>query len=109
MRQPTADGSLPAGLATCHTCHQVWVPASASDWMVAHRAAGAGVSSADPPPAECSNCGAPFQPDDDGRCRYCRAQIAPPPPIVVFESEPAERPGIGLLGSIVSLLTQPVD
>jgi hypothetical protein len=110
MRQPTAEASLPAGLAACHTCQQVWVPASASDWMAAHLAAGAALPSADPQLVECSLCGAPFQPDDDGRCRYCRAQIAAPAPIVVLASEsPGVPAATGVLGSLVSLFTQPVD
>jgi hypothetical protein len=110
MRQATADASLPAGLAACHTCQQVWVPASAGDWLAAHLAAGAARPSADTPPVECSHCGAPFQPDDDGRCRYCRAQIADRPPIVVLASPPAALPArTGVLGPLVALLTQPVD
>ncbi len=114
MRQPTVTdgcvGSLPAGLAACRTCQQVWVPASATDWMAAHAPARAQTPIGGSQPVGCSKCGAPFQPDDDGRCRHCRAQIAARTPVVVFESDPPRVPRrAGLLGSLVSLVTQPVD
>jgi hypothetical protein len=60
--------------------------------MTAHSAAGApGVATATAPPAECSNCGAPFQPDEDGRCHWCHTQISAPQPLVLV-MQPAPGP-----------------
>lgn len=110
MRQPSPDAGAPAGMAICHTCQQVWIPASSASWMTAN-AARTGETSAPlaAQPAECANCGAPFQPDDMGRCQYCHTQIAAPTPIV-FEVAPERAPAPGgLLGALASVLTQPVD
>jgi Zn-finger nucleic acid-binding protein len=115
MRQPAADADVPAGLAMCHTCQQVWIPASAADWINAHAAHLDGPSpfaAAATAPTECANCGAPFQPDDLGRCRYCHSQIAAPTPIVFELDQPAVPNtsfGGGLLGALASVLTEPVE
>ena len=81
---PAEDGD--PGLLVCRTCQEVWVPGGASEWMTANRAAGGndpGPAAVVMPPNQCQNCGAPFEPDGDGRCAYCRAQIAAPAPVVV--------------------------
>jgi hypothetical protein len=115
MRQPEADAGGPAGLAVCHTCQQVWIPSSAADWINANAAhvEGAPAFAAEAmAPTECGNCGAPFQPDDLGRCRYCHAQIAAPTPIVFEVDQPAAPTAAhtgGLLGALASVLTQPVE
>jgi hypothetical protein len=107
-------------MALCHTCQQVWVPVSAADWLAANaaniggKAGQTGVASpltATPPPSECANCGAPYEPDEAGRCRYCRAQISAPAPIVftVEETTPSGRSGSGLLETLAALLTEPID
>ena len=115
MRQPAADAGAPAGLAVCRTCQQVWIPASASDWMAANAAPNvtpdAAVAAAQP--TECSNCGAPFQPDDLGQCHYCHAQITAPTPIVFEVAPTSVHTGLaasgGLLGALASVLTTPLD
>jgi DNA-directed RNA polymerase subunit RPC12/RpoP len=109
MGQPAPDTGAPSGLAVCHTCQQVWIPASAASWLSANAAPSTGGSAALAQPAaeppECANCGAPFQPDDMGRCQYCHAQIAAPRPIV-FEVDPSPRPPAGgLLGALANALT----
>lgn len=83
MRRPDAEPGAPQGLAVCRSCEQVWVPQAATAWMAAN---GAGGGSVLPPPlsATCDNCGAPYSPDEEGRCRYCHAQIGAPAPVVVF-------------------------
>jgi Zn-finger nucleic acid-binding protein len=114
MRQPAADGQAPAGLAMCHTCEQVWVPASATEWMNANAAPDAAPfpASAAAPPAQCSNCGAPFQPDDSGRCHFCHAQLAAPPEPVFIEMTPPysqPRTGSRLLDALAGFLTDPIQ
>ncbi len=85
MHRPDGDADPPPGVAVCRTCQEVWVPAGAADWMSAHAAAGsAGVAGVATAPSECSSCGAPYQPDEEGRCHWCHAQIADPQPVVVF-------------------------
>ena len=83
MHRPDGDPDAGAGLAVCRTCQQVWVPPTARDWMDSHTA-----HPLAPPPAAvptgCANCGAPFQPDEEGRCQFCRAQIAAPQPMVMI-------------------------
>lgn len=84
MHRP-AGGEVPAGLAVCRTCQEVWVPAGGADWLTAHAGTGGGPDPLSPLlPAECTNCGAPYQPDEEGRCHWCHAQIAAPQPVVVF-------------------------
>ena len=86
---PVTDAAA-AGLAFCRICQEAWVPGASSGWMEEHRSGGpAGESAVRPaPPAECANCGAPYAPDDAGRCRYCHAQIGAPQPIVVVLDTP---------------------
>lgn len=108
MRQPAPESGAPAGLALCHTCQQVWIPASASSWVNANAVrndAAPALSQPTVEPAECANCGAPFQPDELGRCLYCHAQIAAPTPIVFEVDQPTSPIGGGLLGALASALT----
>lgn len=95
MHRPDGDADAPSGLAVCRTCQEIWVPASADGWMAAHAFAGASSSGAAPgataapaAPVECPTCGAPFQPDDDGKCHWCHTQIGAPEPAVVFVETP---------------------
>jgi len=104
---PGADG--PAGIATCHTCEQVWVPPSVATWVGAHAAhpgpAGMGAApegSAGHPP-RCEDCGAPWQPDRDGRCPFCHVQLSSPEAMVVTLA-PARRPAERLLDAISDLI-----
>ena len=90
MRQPAADADAGPGLAVCRTCQEIWVPAGAGAWMAAHAAPGqTSPLSARPAPTECANCGAPYQPDEEGHCRFCHAQIAAPQPMVMIMQETA--------------------
>jgi len=99
MHRPDGDAEAPAGLEVCRTCQQIWVPAAAGPWLTAHAAPPAGGSGSGPDaasvmaaPSECSNCGGPYQPDEDGRCHWCQAQIGAPQPIVMLvDSPPPER------------------
>ena len=87
MRRPDGDPDAAAGLAVCRTCQEVWIPASAADWMTAHAGPAPGPDGgheAAPAPTECANCGAPYQPDEEGRCKWCQAQIGAPQPVVVL-------------------------
>ena len=92
MHHADADDEAHSALAVCRMCQEVWVPASTADWMAAHSTGGgtgaASASAAAPPPADCVNCGAPFQPDDDGKCHWCHTQIGAPEPAVVFVETP---------------------
>jgi Zn-finger nucleic acid-binding protein len=99
MHRPDGDPDAPPGAAVCRACQEVWVPAGAADWMAAHGAAGpAGVAAAATAPSECSNCGAPYRPDDDGRCHWCHSQIAAPAPVVlVMQPEPQPDWGLRLI------------
>ena len=100
MHRPDADPDAPAGMAVCRMCQEVWAPRSVEEWIGDHRAAGvgAGPPAVAVPPADCSNCGAPFQPDEDGRCHWCHAQIAARQPLVmVMQSEPVADSGFRLL------------
>ena len=109
MTAPVAPDS-PAGLVMCHLCQQVWVPAGAGSWMAAHASPAAvatGTATGPGRATECAICGAPLDPDDMGRCRYCRAQVAAPRPIVV-ELQPASDPlGGGLLSDLARFLDWP--
>ena len=95
MRKPDGDADAPKGISVCRTCQEIWVPSSADAWIQSHAAPGAGgaagVAAAGAGPAECPTCGAPFQPDGDGRCHWCQTQISAPEPVVVFvpAAEPA--------------------
>jgi len=104
MRRPDGDADADSGLCVCRLCQEVWVPASASAWMASHAAptaggtgvAGvAGGAGGAAVPAECSNCGAPYQPDGDGKCRWCHAQIAAVQPVVLV-MQPEPKPDWGL-------------
>jgi hypothetical protein len=94
MHEPDGDADAAKGIWVCRMCQEIWVRASAADWMVAHARPGAGeaggAAGAGSAPAECSNCGAPFQPDDDGRCHWCHTQIGAPEPMVVFVPAPEQ-------------------
>lgn len=114
MASPAPGAGGPAGLAVCHLCQQVWIPAAAGPWMTAHAAPGpvpAPGAPAAPPgavAAECSNCGAPAEPDQLGRCRYCHAQIAAPQPVTVELVPDPEPLGGGVLSGLARLLDQPL-
>jgi hypothetical protein len=100
MRHPDGDPDAPPALAVCRTCQEVWVPDSASEWVAAHAASGAGgpVVASDALPADCANCGAPYQPDEDGRCHWCHAQIAAPQPLVMLvQPDPVPDRGFRLI------------
>ena len=95
MRSPDPQPGLPAGLAVCRLCQQVLVPASASEWMTQYAVTAAAGGIGGPPaadgtflPSECSSCGAPYEPDENGRCRYCHTQIAAIQAPVVLEANP---------------------
>ena len=97
MRKPDGDDGAPKGISVCRTCQEIWVPASAGDWIAAHASTGSSAAAAAPAaaPAECPTCGAPFQPDDEGHCHWCHAQISAPAPVVVFMSSPEPAPSGG--------------
>lgn len=100
MHRPDGDPDAPAGLAVCRTCQEVWLPATASAWLAGHAspAATGGPSAPAGPPAKCSNCGAPFRPDEDGKCHWCHTQIAAPQPVVlVLQPEPTPDWGLKLI------------
>lgn len=86
MHRPAGSDAAAAGIAVCRLCQEVWVPATGSEWVAAHTPARpSGTAPAAPAtPAECANCGAPYTPDEDGRCEYCKAQIGAPQPLVVM-------------------------
>jgi hypothetical protein len=108
MRLAVADG-VPEGLAVCHLCQQVFVPAVASGWMAAHaRDTEAAAAIRQAPPEHCENCGAPFQADELGRCRFCHTQLVAPQPIEI-NIQPAAGSGDKLVDALASLLTRPVD
>ncbi|HWE53925.1 MAG TPA: hypothetical protein VG435_00340 [Acidimicrobiales bacterium] len=83
MHRPEAAPGAPEGLAVCRLCQEVWVPGPATAWMVANGAT-APEPMAPALPATCANCGAPYEPDESGHCKYCQAQIGAPAPVVVF-------------------------
>ena len=96
MRKPDGDADAPKGISVCRTCQEIWVPASADAWMQSHAAAGsAGVAPSAATPTECQTCGAPFQPDPDGRCHWCHTQITAAEPVVVFMPSPEPAPAGG--------------
>ena len=111
MHRPGGDAG-PKGLAVCRTCLEVWIPASASAWMSEHAARRSDGSepswSESARPSECPTCGAPLQPDELGRCRYCHAQVSAPAPVIM--AAPAEDPGSGhdLLEILTGLFTRPL-
>ena len=114
MHRPAPEAGGPPGLLVCHTCQQVLIPGGSDEWIAAHAAAGAVL----PPPAaashpdHCENCGAPREPDEQGRCPYCHAQLTEPQPVVInFDPVPSSSAGTGnrLLDGLVGFLTQPVD
>ncbi len=94
--------AVAGGIAVCRPCQQVFVPDTASGWMAASASAVAAGAAATAPtrPASCSGCGAPWQPDEGGKCRYCRAQLETPVVTVVM-SAPGPARGGGLLGDIL--------
>lgn len=93
MRRPDADSAADPSLAVCRTCQEIWVPAGAAAWMTAHSVSGAASPlAAVPAPTECANCGAPFEPDEEGRCHFCHAQIATPRPVVMIMQPAPDLP-----------------
>ncbi|HUJ64007.1 MAG TPA: hypothetical protein VLX59_00605 [Acidimicrobiales bacterium] len=108
MRQP-AGTDAPAGLALCHICQQVWIPADASSWLSSHAAAGStGPAPAVALPERCDNCGAPLQVDASGRCAFCHTQLMAPEPVMVnVEAAPATT-GSRLLDAVAAFLGRPV-
>ena len=82
MRRVT--GPKGATVEVCRTCEVVWVDAAVQPLLparpelaaLAPLGASGGIGSASP--SVCPNCGAPYSTDEDGRCRYCRAQVATP-------------------------------
>jgi hypothetical protein len=102
-----ASAGGPGGLAMCRVDQQVWIPADAQSWLAAHAAApdSTGVPPLAAMPTRCDECGAPWQPDDMGRCRFCHVQLTAPAPVVVFESPPTTPPANDLLGVISRLVT----
>jgi hypothetical protein len=100
----SADG--PPALAVCRLCEQVWLPADAGGWIAAHAAHATSASTEPTPMAEptrCEGCGAPWAPDGDGRCRYCRAQLTAPQPVVVTMGPPRQAAD-GLADVIATIL-----
>ena len=98
----SADGDpdgVPAGVCLCRTCQVVWVPENAAGWVTSHSSAqGQAMAAAGASlPTECANCGAPYRPDEDGRCHWCHTQIAAAQPlVVVMQAQPDPEPGWGL-------------
>jgi hypothetical protein len=79
MREVPASAGGPAGMAVCRTCEQVWIPGSAEGWLADHAPHGVdGLVRLPVLPSECNDCGAPWQPDDMGRCPFCHAQLTAP-------------------------------
>lgn len=101
MRSPgEVEGEVPKGLGICRGCEQVWIPGPAAGWVAGQAAKGPdGISGRISAPAECPNCGAPYDPDPSGRCHYCRTELAAPEaPVVVFEQSAPSAGGLwGLL------------
>ncbi len=108
MRQP-AGIDAPDGLALCHTCEQVWIPADASGWIGSHAPTGAqGPAPVATLPERCDNCGAPLQVDPAGRCIYCHTQLLAPEPVAVnLETGPATT-GSRLLDAVAAFIGRPV-
>lgn len=99
MRSPADGGEIPGGLGICRGCEQVWVPGSAASWVAAHADRGPdGAVARLNAPAECPNCGAPYEPDQDGRCRYCRVQLTTAPAAVIVFEQPSPSAHGGLWG-----------
>jgi hypothetical protein len=103
---PSAGG--PEGMAMCRLCQQVWLPSGADSWVTAHagRSGAGGPSPLAAMPTRCEECGAPWQPDDMGRCHYCQAQLTVPT-VVVFETPPAPAPRAAdvLMGALARFVT----
>jgi len=82
MRRVT--GPKPATLEVCRDCEVVWVDAAVQPLLparpelaaLAPLAASGGLGTS--APVVCPNCGAPFDADEEGECRYCRAKVAAP-------------------------------
>jgi hypothetical protein len=103
LSRPPASAEGPPGVAVCRLCEQVWLPADAGDWMAGHafRAAAAEAPAAEP--SRCEGCGAPWAPDSEGRCRYCRAQLSTPQPVLVVMAPP--RPAVdGVVGGLTEAI-----
>lgn len=108
LRAPDGDAGT-AGLAVCRACEQVWVPDGAATWMHDH-------APAVPPDGHgrhrdhvdgCDYCGAPFSPDPQGRCRYCRTPLPELNRVVIAVRPPEDLdpPGGGsLAGALLETL-----
>ena len=109
MRQPGPDSAAPDGIGVCHTCQQVWIASSCSAWMDSHsaRREAPAAPCAAALPSSCPNCGAPLQPDELGRCRFCHTQVVASPPIEITLAEPANA-GDKVLSALSRLLTDPI-
>jgi hypothetical protein len=66
----------------------VWVPLAADPWISEHSPA-RGVSPLRQLPNKCGECGAPWQPDDQGACPYCHAQLTAPVLATLEPTHPA--------------------
>lgn len=81
---PTQAGT--AHVSVCRPCVAVWVPAGQDALLPA--AAPAAARGAEAPaiaaPDRCEGCGAPWQPDADGACRYCHHRMNVPAQVVVL-------------------------
>jgi Zn-finger nucleic acid-binding protein len=99
-----------AGFLMCRTCQEVWIPADAGDWLGAHAHPGALLPARAGTRADrCGTCGAPLEPDEMGRCRFCHTQLTAPEPIVVnIQGAPAGT-GNKLLDAVVGLLNAPIE
>jgi len=105
-----ASGADVAGILMCRTCQEVWIPAGAASWLSTHSAPRA----AQPAPAaplsdRCGTCGAPLEPDEQGRCRFCHAQLTVAEPVVVNVQETPATTGSKLLNAVAGLLTRPIE
>jgi len=98
------------GLAMCRRCQQVWVPKTAAPWIEAHTAR----KQPDEPepqrlhPDDCPNCGAPYSPDANGHCRYCRAELDDPVPVIVALPSPEHTPQDVSLGGVAGAVVDTI-
>jgi hypothetical protein len=77
-------GPKGATVELCRECELVWVDAEVQPLLparpelagLAALAGSSGIGTSDP--TVCPNCGGPFNPTEEGLCRYCRAVVARP-------------------------------
>jgi hypothetical protein len=91
MRQIPPAPDRPPATAVCRTCEQVWIPLAADPWISEHSPA-RGPSPLRQVPTECTTCGAPWQPDEQGACPYCHAQLTAPVLVTLDATQPAPAP-----------------